>query len=227
VTINEKKVAGLSASLEDKDCLFFHTSLCVGFDIEMMLELLKLPVEKLSDKGISCFAERMTTVRKALGYEVEFETVRKAVKSAFAEFFQVEFESSTLDRWEEKQADRIRTGRYESSDWLDAVKGLRKRKGRALRKTVGGVICADVAFSGNIIESVLLTGDFFTTVEAVHRIEAALKWSSAHRDDILRRLKEAMDEETIYGVTPDLLADCIREAIDERMKVVAAVSSRS
>ena len=224
VTIDGKKVAGLSASLEDEDCLFFHTSLCIGFDIEMMLELLKLPVEKLSDKGISCFSERMTTVRRALGREIDFDTVRSAVKTAFMEHFEIEFEDSGLDPWEAGQADTIAKRRYESRDWLHAVKGLKKRKGRALKKTVGGIICVDVAFSGNIIETILLTGDFFSTSEAVHRIEAALRWSSAGREDLLRHLREAMDDETIYGVTPELLADLVREAIEERLKSALPIS---
>jgi lipoate-protein ligase A len=227
VTIDGRKVAGLSASLEDEDNLFFHTSLCVDFDIEMMLELLKLPVEKLSDKGISCFSERMTTLRRAAGRHIDFDTVRKAVKSAFAEHFQVKFEDSRLDDWETRQVEQLVERRYTSPDWLHAVKGLRKRKGRALRKTLGGVVCVDVAFSGNIIESILLTGDFFSTTASIHRIEAALRWSSAHHEDILRHLRETMDDETIYGVTPELLADLVREAIDARLSAAPRDSRES
>jgi lipoate-protein ligase A len=215
LTIRNRKVAGLAATNEGDDVLFFHTSMCVGFDIERMLELLKLPVEKLQDRGISCFSERMITIREALGNNISLETVRQTVKEAFEKYFDIEFVPHRLSSGEEGRVRFLIREKYRKNEWLNAIRALRRRKGRAVRKTGGGVLIADTAFKGKIIENVLLTGDFFARKDDIARIEATLKWTSAYREDILKNLKTVMDRNTIYNVTPEILASVIHESTQQ------------
>ena len=216
LTLSGRKVAGLAASNEGDDVLFFHTSLCVGFDIKAMLRLLKLPVEKLADKGISCFSERMITVREELGKDVSLAAVRDAIRDAFAEYFGIEFRPDGVNEREKERVQFLIREKYTKDAWLHAVRELRRKKGRASRKTLGGVITADTAFTGKIIESVLLSGDFFAKKEDINRIEATLKWTSAYREDILKNLGSVMDNDTIYNITPEMLSVVIHESIRSR-----------
>jgi lipoate-protein ligase A len=218
LTLRGRKVAGLAASNEGDDVLFFHTSMCVGFDVPTMLRLLKLPVEKLSDKGISCFSERMISIREELGRDISLGEVRSVVKDAFADYFGVELVTHGINRREKEHVQFLVKEKYTKHEWLHAVRTLRRKKGRATIKTSGGVVTADTAFTGKIIESVILSGDFFAKKEDINKIEATLKWTAAYREDILKNLRSVMKEDTIYNVSPEAVADLIFDSIQKREK---------
>jgi lipoate-protein ligase A len=177
--VKGKKIAGLAASMEEKDVFFFHMSLLVDFDIGLMVRILNTPREKLADKAISCFSQRMTTIRDEIDTLLPLPVVMEAVKRNFSREFDVEFVDSQLSQWEEDKVQELIQKRYGSEDWIFSIKHPVGATGHARKKTPGGMLDIYLTLAGNSIESVLITGDFFSTPETVNRIESALKWTSA------------------------------------------------
>jgi lipoate-protein ligase A len=213
IHMNGKKIAGMGASVEEGDVLLFHTSLLVDFDIPLMLEILNLPLEKISDKGISCFGERLTTIQWELGREVEMEEVMEAVLKGFEEAFDVEFERDEFTEWERKKAKELVEEKYSKEDWLFCVKKPSKRMGMAMKKTPGGLLQVYVSLLGQVIESIIITGDFFSSPEVIRRAESALRWTKAERESVERVLREVMVDNAIWGVSVSALAKTIMRAI--------------
>lgn len=224
--VGGKKIAGLSASLEERNVFFFHMSLLVDFDIELMVRILNTPREKLADKAISCFSQRMTTIRSEIGKLLPLSVVMDTVKNSFSKRFDVEFESSELLQWEADKAQDLIQERYGSEDWVFSVKHPPGATGHARKKTPGGMLDIYLTLAGASIESVLITGDFFSTPETVNRIESALKWTSADRENVEKRLNEVMDDESIYEVDARMITDVIMMAKKRSRPVLAHESSQ-
>ncbi len=210
--VGGKKLAGLSASLEERDAFFFHTSLLVDFDMELMVRVLNTPREKLADKAISCFSQRMTTIRDEIGELLPLVTVMETIRDSFGTRFGVDFVDSELSTWEKDKVQELIQSRYGSRDWIFSVKHPPGATGHARKKTPGGMLDVYLTLAGGSIESVLITGDFFSTSETINRIESALKWTSADRENVEKRLNEVMGDEAIYNVDAETLADIIMMA---------------
>lgn len=219
--VNGKKIAGLAASLEEKDVFFFHMSLLVDFDIQLMVRILNTPREKLADRAISCFSRRMTTVKDEIGKLLPLPVVMEAIKCNFSRRFGIEFVDSELLQWEEDKVQELIQNRYGSKDWIFSIKHPPGSTGHARKKTPGGMLYVYLTLAGNSIESVLITGDFFSTPEAVNRIESALKWTSADRTNVEKRLSQVMDEESIYEIDARTLTDVIMMAKNRSKPVLA------
>jgi len=217
--VGGKKIAGLSASLEERDAFFFHTSLLVDFDMELMVRVLNTPREKLADKAISCFSQRMTTIRDEIGQLLSLPTVMEAIKASFSAKFDVEFVDGQLSRWEEDKVRDLIQSRYGSRDWIFSVKHPPGATGHARKKTPGGMLDVYLTLAGGSIESVLITGDFFSTSETINKIESALKWTSADRANVEKRLNRVMGDESIYNVDAATLTDVVMMAKERSRRV--------
>ena len=210
--VGGKKIAGLSASLEERDAFFFHMSLLVDFDMELMIRILNTPRAKLADKAISCFSQRMTTIRHEIGELLPLSLVMETIKDSFAEKLDVEFVDSELSQWEEEKVQDLIQSRYGARDWIFSVKHPPGATSHARKKTPGGMLDVYLTLAGGSIESVLITGDFFSTSETINRIEAALKWTSASRENVENQLNRVMGDESIYNVDAATLTDIIMMA---------------
>ncbi len=210
--VNGKKIAGLSASLEERDVFFFHTSLLVDFDVRLMVRVLNTPSEKLADKAISCFSQRMTTIKDETGRLFPLSEIIEIIKHSFSEGFGMEFVDSQLSQWEEDKVKTLIESRYGSKDWIFSIKHPPKATGHARKKTPGGMLDIYLTLAGGSIESVLITGDFFSTSETINRIESALKWTSADKTNVEKVLSNIMGDEAIYNITASELADIIMTA---------------
>ena len=63
--VDGRKIAGLGICRDATGGMLFHTSLLVDLDVPLMLRLLSIPAEKISDKVLRYVADRTTTVRRA------------------------------------------------------------------------------------------------------------------------------------------------------------------
>ncbi|MFQ5834760.1 MAG: lipoate--protein ligase [bacterium] len=210
--VGGKKMAGLAASVEEDDILLFHMSLLLDFDTSLMLELLHLPGEKLRDKAISCFDQRMTTMEAELGRPVEMSSVKKIVVEAFEEGLGVNFTPSQFTRWECQKIAELMNKRYCSPDWWFSVKHPPERMGYAHKKTPGGLLQIYLSLAGGVIENLLITGDFFSTSGEINRIESTLKWSAADKNSLEKNLKKVMGHNPIYGIDISSLRETIMAA---------------
>ena len=212
IEVNGKKIAGLSASTEVGDALLFHTSLLIDFDIPLMLDIMNTPAEKTYDKGYSCFSERMTTMETELGRKLDIEEVMSAIKESFEETFQIEFVNDELTSSEKGRVEWFAKKRYASEDWIFSKRHPKFKMGEGLLKTPGGLIQVYISLAGELIDSLMITGDFFSTSRDINRIESALKYVPADRENIGKTLKALWSENIIYRIDEFALTEAILKA---------------
>ncbi|HSD88723.1 MAG TPA: biotin/lipoate A/B protein ligase family protein, partial [Kofleriaceae bacterium] len=186
--VDGRKIAGLGLYLDPAGAVLFHASVLVDLDVRHMLEVLRIPGAKLSDKAVSRVEERVTTVARELGRPLAARDVRDAFAAGFSRAFEIELVPSELDRGERDQARTLAEDKYRTRAWIDQDSPRRDARGSALLKTPEGLVRIYVAVHGESIKSVLFAGDYNLVPAEIPRLEAALKWCRA-------------DELTIAGET--------------------------
>jgi len=217
--VRGRKIAGLSAASEADTCLLFHTSLLVDFDIPLMTDIMNTPVIKLEDKGYNCFSQRMTTVRDELGRHLSVEEMMGAIQGAFEAEFGIVFREDSPDEWEHETIRTLVNERYTQQEWIFSHRHPRTRMGVGRVKTRGGLLEIYLSLSGGSIENVLITGDFFSTSEDLHRIENALKWTSARRESVEAHIASVWHDDMIYGLDVSTLTDAILLAKQNQVRL--------
>ena len=122
VVVNGKKISG-NAQTGRWGAKVQHGTLLLDFDIETAARVLKIPIEKVEDKGIKAkdmhgmIEERVTTMKKELSKDVDAEEVNGALKRGFAKALDVEFTEVSLTGEEKVIRDEM-ISKYESPDWV-------------------------------------------------------------------------------------------------------------
>ena len=214
--VSGKKIAGLGLYLDPHGAVLFHSSVLVDLDVALMLEALRIPGAKLSDKAITRVSERVTTVRRELGYRIETGEVRAAIHAGFAEVFGVELEAGGLDAAERRLRDRLIRERYGNDAWIHQRSPRRDARGSALLKTPKGLLRVYVATHGEVIKSALMTGDFNVLPPAVPRLEAALRWCRAEPRRIGELTAENLGSDEL-GVPATEVSGAIWEAAENAL----------
>ena len=217
--VGGKKIAGLSAASETEKSLLFHTSLLVDFDIPLMTDIMNTPLIKLKDKGYNCFSQRMTTVRQELGRRVPVIDVMDTIETSFEKEFKIRFQREEPDAWEQEMIRHYVDERYTQQDWIFSHKHPRSRMGVGRLKTKGGLLEIYLSLSGASIESVVITGDFFSTSEDIYQLESALKWTTARPEKIAQHISEVWHDDMIYGVDVPTLTQAIMNAKENQVRL--------
>jgi lipoate-protein ligase A len=122
VVVNGKKISG-NAQTSRWGAKVQHGTLLLDFDIDTAARVLKIPVEKVVDKGIDAkdihgmIEERVTTMKKELSKDVDAEEVKGALKRGFAKALDIEFTEGSLTS-EEKEIRDSAIQKYESPEWI-------------------------------------------------------------------------------------------------------------
>lgn len=217
--VEGKKIAGLSAAAETGKSLLFHTSLLVNFDIPLMLEIMNSPLIKLLDKGYNCFSQRMTTVHQETGRSIPVAQVVQAVQASFEEHFKIQFREDTPDEWEQETIDLLIQERFTNPEWIFSHKHPRARMGIGRVKTRAGLLEVYLNLAGGSIENIMITGDFFSTSADIARLETALKWTSAQKENIEQNLTKVWHDDMIYGLDLTTLTEAILVAKENQVRL--------
>lgn len=210
IEVNGRKVSGTGIYMEYGGVMFCGTAL-LDFDVVTMLKVLKLPIEKLSDKVVKSFEERVTTFKRELGFKPSIDELVRAFKEAVKEVFNVELVDGELNEWELSELEKT-VVKYRSSEW---VYDFRRGSGYAnicTYKTSAGLIRIHVKVFEEVLESVVITGDFFTYPnKLINDIEARLKWT--HIDYITKELSSVNG--VIHGLSLEELGEYIIKCCKE------------
>jgi len=239
-----RKIAGLGVCRDASGGMLFHTSLLVDLDVPLMLRLLSIPAEKISDKVLRFVADRTTTVRRETGRDVTIEEARAAVAAGYAQRFGAELVTQPLNVAELSAIDDLIRTKYATTEWidqrrLDAADGDPRAQsraalvgacfgpagagvGHAMSKTPGGLLRVYVALSGETIKSVLVTGDFFADPTTVTRLEARLKWAPAEPATIRAAVDAEVGEAGVEYLASFELAAIIEKAVDNAKRARSA-----
>ncbi len=189
--VNGKKIAGLGVYTDTHGAILFHTSLLVDLDVPLMLNALRIPVQKISDKAmIRSVGQRVTTVSRELNRSITTDEVRQAVKKSFEKYFGIQFRSQPVSNEEKAQIEQLANEKYRSDEWLFQRSPQADMTGMSIKKTPAGLLRTYIGLKGETIKSVLITGDFFEHAEAFAKIEARLKWAPLEKSFIETMVSE-------------------------------------
>ena len=143
----------------------------------------------------------------------------ETIKAAFQDEFSIQFKEDGPDPWEQRVIRQYIEERYTNQEWIFSHKHPRARMGIGQLKSKGGLLEVYLALAGGSIESVLITGDFFSTTENIHRLENALKWTSARKESIEKNLSSVWREDMIYGVDVPTLTEAVLKAKENQVRL--------
>ncbi|MEM0188943.1 MAG: lipoate--protein ligase family protein [Saccharolobus sp.] len=213
VEVNGRKISGIGAFSEGKYIGVTGTIL-LDFDADAMVSVLRLSSEKLRDKLAKDFKDRITWIRREIGNRIDMEELIKIAKESFAEELKVELEDGTYSENEKKLINEL-VVKYSSPEWIfNLRKSLVGNDIKYVEKKLpGGLVRVQVKLANeNLIESVIITGDFFIEPRtAIYDLEARLKWSRVN--DIEKEVKEWFSNVKIIGITAEDLISLIKEAL--------------
>lgn len=210
LSIDGRKVAGLAISQDIDGCVFLHCSLLLDFDVAVMVELLNLATRDLDDRGQSCFAQRMTTVREHAP-QAAFQPMREAVLHSLENVLGIKAQHGGWSPSERALIDELRASRYENDEWIYSSRVMRRWTGVAEQKTPGGTMRVYVDRNQSVLDAVLITGDYFSRDLEVARLESALRFIPLEPERIRQVLAEHASE-AIYRVSVEELAQLIQSA---------------
>ena len=209
--INGKKIAGLAISQDEDHASFFHASLLLDFDLPLMLDVLNLPTQNLPDRGISCFGERITTMRQE-GVAVNMGELQQALVSAFEQHFRVPVEQTPFTSHEQALVRRLIDEKYSQDSWIFVTRLPRKCHYYAECLTTGGLLQVHMSVTGGTIENILITGNYFSRTRDLCRLESLLRWSPLDASTLRRTIRDYGLDASIYRIKLDTLVDTILRA---------------
>ena len=219
IEVEGRKISGTGGT-EVGGAFLFQGTLLVDLDIRVMLRALKVPAEKLRDKEIDSLMERMTYVKRELGFAPSMDVIKAAIVQGFEKALDAEFVAGGLTLWEEQYLER-HIARFRSPEWVYKVS--RPEHDDCLLhstyKAPGGLIriSALVDDVRNIIEAIVITGDFFAYPKrTIYDLEARLKRCRCDAVEAVVGGFFADNKPTIPGVTPDDFVAAIHEALRKR-----------
>lgn len=216
IEVDGRKISGTGGAF-DGDALLFQGTLLIEFDVEKMLRVLRIPVEKLSDKAIASARERVTSLKELLGRRPDADLVRRYLTEAFESEFGVEFSEGELtlsEHWRFEQALR----EIDHPDWVNLVSRPMSAMPvlEAEQKLSGGMLRVSVAFDvvTQSVRQVWFTGDIFVSPRRLLAdLESALKDTPIDRlEGKVRSFFHGRRYDTLT-LTPDDFINVVRLAL--------------
>ena len=178
IEVDGRKICG-TGGVYDGDALLYHGSLLLDFDVERMLDVLRIPAQKWRDKAIVAARERVTSLRSLLGTRPTTKAVSDALARAFSRGLHTDFAPGVLSQAEQAWRERTRL-EIASDDWIyqhdrpetetPVLEGLYRCAGGLLRTALS------VDARTGRIRQIWFTGDFFVHPKRlVADLEAALR----------------------------------------------------
>ncbi|UTI66883.1 lipoate--protein ligase family protein [Paraconexibacter antarcticus] len=216
--VGGRKIAGLGLHVDERGALLFHASVLADLNVDLMLDVLKIPGAKLADKPAERVQQRITTVAEQLGRPVPVSEVRAAVAAGFRSALGVELQPDEPSADECDRRDSLVRDRYAKDAWTQQRTHLRDAHGTALLKTPEGLARIYVATHGATIKSAFVTGDFNTLPDELVALEAQLRWTPATPSAVTAAVHDTVDDDAL-GVSPNVLAAAVWEATERALGV--------
>jgi lipoate---protein ligase len=200
IEVGGRKISGTGGT-EMGDTFLYQGTLLTDFDVDTMINALKLPIKKLEDKQADSFKQRVICLREVLGYLPPMEEIKAALAAGISEVLGINLEPGGLTEFE-KTAMEQELPRFQSEDWIRGIRIIPQANDLCVaeHKTKGGLIRVSLRLDRNrqCIKSAFITGDFFAYPErSIMDLEAALKNSSCRPGDILQSIREFFTENEV------------------------------
>jgi lipoate-protein ligase A len=221
--VGGRKSAGLGLYLDDAGGLLFHASVLADLDIPLMLQVLNVPAARLGDRAVAAVRERITTVTAETGEPWDGPRLRNVIVRGFTRALGVEPEPDVPTPAELDRAQTLRCQRYDDAGWWALRTPQPDATATAVLRTPSGLLRAYLALRGEVIKSVLFTGDVNVLPPEIPKLEAALTW---HRLDPVT-LEATVAEFCRTNPIPDLAAADIWSALLDAGRRAVAGAGRA
>lgn len=210
VEVNGRKISGMGAfSIGNYICT--TGTILLDFNVDDMVSTLKLSSEKMRDKIIKDYRDRVTWINRESN-PIEMSQLINIARESFEKELSVKLVDGNYTKKEIEEIESLYL-KYSSPEWIYNIRSsLTGDIKYAEAKFPGGLIKVQIKLRGKIIESVLITGDFFVEPRrAIYDLEARLKWSKV--EDIEKEINEWYEEVKIIGISSQDLINVIKEAL--------------
>lgn len=212
--VDGKKIAGLGIHVSPEGGIQFHSSLLLDLDIPEMLKVLKIPVQKYSDKKmVHSIEQRMTTVRREAQEMIGMNQLKHSIRQAYEKMFDASLSIESFTSEEQNQIKIVERDRYQSEEWLFQHSPQQDMDGMSLKKTKAGLLRTYIGLKGETIKSVLITGDFMDMPFVFSQIESQLKWSPLDKEKIAgivqKTFSDSAEAETAVSITSEEVTEAI------------------
>ena len=116
VNVGGKKVSG-NAMTRRHGCVLQHGTTLLDLDVTLMFTILKVPLEKISDKMISDVKERVTSIRDLLDRDVQISELQDALKHGFSKALGIKLVTGSLSEEEQNSVTELAKEKYSTNDW--------------------------------------------------------------------------------------------------------------
>lgn len=220
IEVQGRKISGTGGTQEGNAFLFQGT-LLLDFDIPTMLKALMIPVEKIQGKGINSVSERLTWVKRELGYLPPIEEIKQAIAQGFEEVFGIKLIPGELTD-AEKEIFAEQLPYISSSAWINRIDTSKTKVETytAIHKTDAGLIRVGVRVDEkrNRLNAVMFTGDFFIYPNRfIYDLECCLRDIRADEQKISEVVKGQWEKSKPYasGLTPEDFTRAIAKALEK------------
>ena len=184
IEVGGRKLSGTGGIVEGRT-LFFQGTLLIDFDAARMIEVLKVPVEKLARRDLDDARRRVVSLRELLGRAPPLPEVYAALLEGFREHLQLEPQWGEASAHEEALAAQLYDREHGTEAFvhlIDAPDDATQTVSATLVRR-GGALRADLRLEGTgelRIREALVTGDFFISPpRVVFDLEASLRGVAA------------------------------------------------
>lgn len=116
IIVEDKKVIGVAGSLR-MDCAFLHGAILYDTDLNILSNVLRVPLKKLADKKISSVKYRVTTI-KQLKPDITMKDLIKALKESFSEILgSTDVYEDLISKDELELAEKLYKEKYSTVEW--------------------------------------------------------------------------------------------------------------
>ncbi len=220
IEVGGRKISGTGGT-ELGGAFLYQGTLLTDFDVDTMINALKLPIKKLEDKQIDSFRQRVICLKEVLGYLPPMNEIKAALAEGISEVLGITLEPGGLTEAEIEALQR-ELPLFESEAWIRGQRVLPQANDLKIAelKTPGGLIRASVrADQGRqCIKSAFITGDFFVYPErSILDLEAVLKNSSSLPAEVIKTVQGffGQNEVQIPGVNADDFSQVINLALEQ------------
>lgn len=216
IEVGGRKISGTGGTA-DGSAFLFQGTLLTDFDVDTMLRVLRVPVEKLKRKEIDSLRERVTCLKWELGATPALGELKAILAREFEGAFDVRLIPGTLTEHERERL-RERLPHFSSARWIlgERLPESRKDYLRGYARVPSGVLKASVTYdrARERVEYVVFSGDFFAfPARAVYDLEAAVK--GVARDEVSVAIERfiARSGADFVGLGASEFASAIEDAV--------------
>jgi lipoate-protein ligase A len=218
IVAEEKKISGNGTAMLNGGRILTG-NLIIDFNVDEMVQILKVPSEKFRDKVAKSLNERMGTMKLFLEEIPSRDKLTQLLIADFQKILKIEFDIDHKLTPKEQTINRELLEFYQSDEWLNLPlqrhqKLASKRKVKisssnqiyeSVYKASGGLIRLFIEIRKERISELLLSGDFSShPMNAPELIENELVGQPLKEETILNRLQEIYQENDLDlpGIEP-------------------------